>query len=277
MSANTPAAQAVQAVQATKPTDAAPIPSAQVKPEGEQAPDPRMEAFARKERQLHKMRKELDAEREQLKTRISEYETGYIPKSRLTEDPFGVLSEAGLSYDTLTAKLLEAPNMNDPAIRALMGKIKALEDKQGQAAKQVEEAQEKQYKEAITQISNDVKQLVESNEAYEMIKESGLHEAVVELIEQTYNSEGYLMDTEEACKQVEDHLLVEAERFAKTKKLQAKLAIKPEAVTQDPKQASTSTQMKTLTNAVSATPTKRLSDKERRERAIAAFNGKLNQ
>lgn len=282
MSAETPAAQAVQAVQAkngmTAPTEPAVSPQADaattnVSPKT----DPAIDALARKERQLSKMRKEIETERAALKAKAQEYETGYVPKSRLTEDPFGVLNEAGLNYDKLTEILLQAPNMNDPAIRALMGKIKALEDKQTASQRASEEAEQKQYTDAIGQISNEVKQLVDSNEAYQMIKESGMAEAVVELIEQTYNTKGTLLDVDDACAQVEEALLVEAERFAKLSKVQTRLAPKPADTAIPQGKQANAPQLKTLTNAVSATPTKRLSDKERVERAKLAFAGKLTQ
>jgi hypothetical protein len=265
-----PAAAAVAAVE-QKSADAVPAVVTEKQPE---AKDERFEALARKERQLLKMRKEIESERNQLKQRAVEYETGYVSKSRLTEDPFGTLSEAGLTYDKLTELLLATPNMNDPAIRALTTKIKALEDKNTAAAKQAEEAQAAQYTEAIKQITNEIKQLVSTGDGYEMIRETNMAEAVTELIEQTYNSEGYLMDTEEACKQVEEHLLIEAEKISKLKKLQDRLQPKAPEVTGAPTKQSPN-QIKTLTNAVSAQPTKRLSEKDRIARAMAAFNGKL--
>lgn len=239
-----------------------------------EAQDPRFEALARKERQLHKMRKEIEAERTQLKSKISEYETGYIPKQRLTEDPFGVMTEAGLSYEKLTEMLLNSPNMNDPTTRALFAKVKALEDKQTQVARAQEEAQQRQYQDAVKQISNEVKMLVASSADFETIKEVGMEEAVTELIEQTYNSEGYLMDIEEACKQVEEHLLAEGERFAKLNKVQSRLKPKTEEPVSSPTEKQ-SQAPKTITNALNAQPTKRLSEKERIARALAAFKGQL--
>lgn len=266
----TPAAAAVEAVKAaTTPAETA------VKTEAPPtAADPKLEAFARKERQLHKMRKELEAERASLKTKLSEYETGYIPKQRLNEDPFGVLGELGLDYNKLTEMLLNSPNMNDPTIRALMQKVKSIEDRQSQAQKQSEEAAQKQYADALKQIGSEIKLLVASSADFEMIKETGMEEAVLELIEQTYNSEGSLMDIGDACKQVEEHLLVEAEKIARTKKLQSRLAPKAEAIAPDAKSPQAQI-TKTLTNAVSNTPSKRLSNKERIERAKLAFYGKL--
>ncbi len=279
MSADTPVAQAVQAVQAKQGTETPNPASAPVEPTATQAqaPDPRMEALARKERQIFKMRKEIEAERESLKKQATDYETGYIPKSRLSEDPFGVLNELGLDYDKLTERLLAAPNMNDPAIKALMGRIKAQDDKLANLERQEADKQKQQYDEAIKQINSEVKQLVDSTEGFEMIKETGMHEAVVELIEQTYSSAGHLMDTSEACKAVEEHLLAEAEKLVKSPKLQSRLKpATPEQVTQSPStQSQGKPPIKTLTNAVTAAPAKRLSDKERRERALAAFHGQL--
>lgn len=244
-------------------------------PKATEAQDPRFEALARKEKQLHRMRKEIESERQQLKSKITEYETGYVPKQRITEDPFGVMTEAGLTYDKLTEMLLNSPNMNDPTTRALFAKVKALEDKQTQAARAQEENQQRQYQDAVKQIGNEVKMLVSSNAAYETIKEMGMEEAVVELIEQTYNSEGILMDNEEACRQVEEHLLAEGERFAKLSKIQNRLKPKTEEPVSSPTTNTQSQAPKTITNALNAQPTKRLSEKERIARALAAFKGQL--
>lgn len=278
MADTNPAAAAINAVQQqqtgepTTEQTTAPV----VSEKQTQAADPQLEAFARKERQFHKMRQELANERAQIKAKLAEYETGYIPKAKLTEDPLAVLTEAGVSYEKLTEAILNQPNLNDPTTRALMNKIKALEEKQSQAAKAQEEAAQRQYQDAVKQITSEVKQLVTADETFEMIRETGLHDAVTELIEQTYNSEGYLMDIKEACQQVEDELLAQAEKLAKAKKVQSRLAPKAE-VNADVKTEQPSITPKTLTNAVSATPTKRLSEKERIARAMAAFNGQLKE
>ena len=98
-----------------------------------------------------------------------------------------------------------------------------------------------------------------------------MQEAVVELIEQTFNSTGELMDIADAASKVEAHLLLEAEKMSKYKKLQK---LKTEQQTQAPEQQTQASKpIKTLTNAVQAQPTKRLSEKERIARAMAAFHG----
>lgn len=266
----TPAAAAVEAVQK------APEPSTEV-PKTEQPKDPSLEAFARKERQLRKQQQQIMAEKQELQRRIAEYETGYISKSKLKEDPWSFLSEAGVDYNQLTEQILAQPNMNDPATKAMMAKIRQLEEKQGAAEKAAVEATSRQYEQALGQIRSEVKLMVDSNVDFETIKETGMQDAVVELIEQTFNSDGVLMDIEEAAKQVEEHLLAEAEKMSGLKKLQARQKLKTEQQTSVPETKQTDTKtIKTLTNAVDAQPKSgRMTDKERRARAFAAFNGTL--
>ncbi len=238
-----------------------------------------LEELARKERQLQKwhqkVKAELAAGKEELARKVAEYETGYISKSRIKEDLWGVLGEQGIDYNVITEQMLSAPNMADPATRALMAKLKQLEDKQTASERKAQEATQMQYQQAIKQITNEVKMVVDANPDFESIKETGTQQAVVELIEETFNAEGYLMDIEEAAKKVETYLVEEATKMSQLKKLQK---LKTEQQTQAPeKQTQTDAKtIKTLTNAVQTQPTRRgSSEKERRERALAAFHGTL--
>lgn len=258
----TPAAVAVEAVKQPDTAVAA------------TTPDPRLEAMARKERQFHKLRKEIEAEKAGWKTKQADYESNYVPKSRLAEDPLAVLTEAGISYDKLTEILLNSPNSNDPTIRAIRSEIKALKDAQEASSKRQQESQDQQYQQALKQISTEVKLLVDSDANFETIKETGMQDAVVELIEQTFNSSGILMDIEEAAKEIEEHLMTEAIKMSKLKKLQPKL--KTETPVSAPvKQQQLQTSPRTLTNTVSAQSPQRTSEKERIARAMAAFKGEL--
>jgi hypothetical protein len=85
------------------------------------------------------------------------------------------------------------------------------------------------------------------------------------------------LDIEDAARQVEEHLVEEAYKLAQLSKVQSRF--KPAAP--DSAKAPTQQQqgLKTLTNSVTQDqPTNtRLTDKQRRERAVAAFMGKLNQ
>jgi len=262
----------------TPETTIAPAATANATP----AIDPKLAAYEKKERQLRAMQKQLAEEKATLQKRATEYETGYIPKNRLREDLWSVLSENGIDQQSLTDQLLNQPNMNDPATKALMSKIKALEEKQSQAEKQASAAQEAQYNNAVKQISNEVKILTDSSPDFEAIKELGLVDNVVELIKETFEKEGYVMDVESACKQVEDESLAYLEKVSKIKKLQDRLTPKAPEVTVPPKNevtASTTVTAKpgptTLTNRTTQTIPKRSSEKDRVARALAAFQGKL--
>ncbi len=268
--ADSPNNTASPAVDAASPV---PVPAAPVVA----ASDPKLEAFARKERQLHKMRKELEAERQQLKTKAAEYETGYISKSKLTEDPFGVLTDAGLSYEQLTERLLNQPNMNDPAMKAIMGKLKAMEDKQSAVEKQIQDREARQYDDAKKAISNEVKQLVASEVEYETIREAKCEEQVLQYIIDTYEKDGVLIDVSEACKHIENYLVEEGYKFSQLNKIKARLMPKTEEPVSLPKVVPPQSQspMKTLTNAVNSQSSTRPTEKERIARALAAFKGEL--
>lgn len=269
-----PAAAAVAAVKSQEtPVQA---------PEANKAPvDARETEFAKKERAIRKMQQDLQAERQRWQSERDaekkKYETDYIPKSRIVEDPLTALTDLGLSYDQLTQMILTGHNSQDPAIRALRQEIRAMKDAQAKAAEEAQASTKTQYEQAVKQISNEVKMLVASNNEFESIKQAGMEDAVTELITQTFESEGILMDVEEAARQVENHLLDEAVRLASLSKVQQRLKPQtPETPVQEPSTAPAkqSQPQPTLTNKMQATPTKKLSDKERRERAMAAFYGK---
>lgn len=238
--------------------------------------DPQLEVWARKERQLRGRIKELEQRETALKAKETQYETGYVQKDRLVKDPFAVLNEAGLGYDKLTEMLLQSPNPNDPTYRAVMAKIASMEEAQQRIMKQSEEAQTKQHEQALNQIRNEVKLMVASDESYETVKSLGLEEAVVELVQETFDKDGYLMDISEAASKVEEHLVEEAYKMSQLKKIQARLAPKAEPVqTQPAKSQQISTQLKTLTNNMPTQPSSRSKEKERIARAMAAFKGQL--
>lgn len=251
-------------------------------PEGQQDPssvvapaaNPQMEAFARKERQIRKMQVDLQKQKQDLEARAKSYETDYIPRSKLKEDPWSVLQAEGMDYDQLTQQLLAQPQ--DPATKAMLAKIKQLEQKQVDAERVQAENTQAQYAQALKQISNDVKLLVDSDPEYESIKANGQAgiDAVTELIEQTFNKEGYLMDHAEAAKKIEDYLVDEGFKMAQLKKVQARLAPKVETPKPIEKTRTVTSTPTTLTHNMQSSTPKGNDSKSRRERAIAAFLGK---
>lgn len=239
------------------------------KPKEEQI-SPKFAALAREQRALHKMREELKAERAAIEAEKTTYKTKYIDKDRIKTDFLSVMTEAGLTPD----EVVSAISNHDPqsaTIQKLMAKIDSLEQKQTSAEKAAIENQQKAYDNAVNNVRNEVKLLVDSNSDYETIKANDAQEAVVELIKETFEKENRLMTTEEASKIVENYLLEEAVKMASLEKVKQRLLPKaPEQV-----KAPIAKQQQTLTHANTTAQTKPLTPKERRERAIAAFRGQL--
>jgi hypothetical protein len=187
-----------------------------------------------------------------------------------------VLAKLGLSYDDLTTAALNAPKPQDVRVAQLEEKLKQYEAKASQEAEKVarrinEEQQTMQYQQALGQIRNEAKSLIENDPQFEMVKTTDSVADVVELIEKTFQREGVLLSVEDAAQAVEDYLTDEALRFAKVSKIQQKLATAL-APKQPAAPAPKPTEKSTLTNSMGAQ--RQLSA---RERAILAAEGKLNK
>lgn len=244
---------------------------------------PKFAALARQEKQIRAERQKFKAEKEAFEAEKSARLNGYIPKDKFKSDPLSALEEAGMSYDDLAKQLLEAPQAQvDPTVRALQAKVEALTSQLSQFTKQAEESKSTAYQQALETIRHKVNGVVEANPTeFEMIKTLEQSDAVVALIEETFKADGYVMSEEEAAREVEDHLLSEAIRMAALEKVKKKLAPAPaaetpQAETAAPQQLETKQpQLTTLTNSVASTGGKRLTEAERRQRAILAAQGKL--
>lgn len=222
----------------------------------------------------------IKAQEEALKARELEYQSKYISKDRLS-DPYSALNtltESGVSYEQITEALLNPQQAtNNLALKQYQAKVeaelKSLREEQQKAIKAQEDNQNNQYKQALNQIHFDVKAEVNTNPEYEMIKATGSSRDVVDLIERVYKTDKILLTVDEACKEVEDYLMNEAEKVFKVSKLQKRFqpaASAPAPAVKPGQSKEQLSQMKTLTNAV--TSSKKLSAKER---AILAYQGKL--
>lgn len=225
----------------------------------------------------------LDAQQAALEKRSQELEQGYISKDKFKLDPISALTDAELTYDELTQRILTQQPRDprvDAEIKALRDELKAVRSSNEEAQKAAKTQQSEQYQAAVRQIERDAQALVKSNpDVYEAVDKTGSIKDVVELIERTYREDGRLLSVEEAAKEVEDYLIEEGlNTFSKITKIQKRLAeksastapAKPVETQTQAKTQQTQPQMKTLTNA--AASTRKLSS---RERALLAFKGEL--
>ena len=224
---------------------------------------------------------EIRAKEEALRAKEAEYQSRYIPKDTLKQDPLAALAELGLSYDQLTELALNAPKPEDLArakeIKAMEDKIKALEERQEKSQKAYDDAQTQAYQQAISQIRTETTNLVKSDPNFETINATGSINDVVELIEETFKKDGILLTVEEAATEVENYLVEEAYKLARLSKIQQRLkpaekpAATPKQTVPQQSQAESKPLMKTLTNSVGVS--RPLSA---RDRAILAFKGEKN-
>ena len=256
-------------------------------PESKEAPlSPQYAALARKEKairakaiaqeQSFKAREAAIAAREaELTSKSTTDYTNYIEKDKLKQNAYGVLSELGVTYDEYTQ---QASAQQSPEWQALakmreemQEELRQVREEQVNSKKSFEQQQAQAYQQALNQIRNETRQLVNSDPSYEAIKATGSVNDVVELIERTFNEEGRLMTVEDAASAVEDYLTEEATKLSKIGKIQKRLQQAQSSPSRMQSQTQQQqTQMKTLTNNVGAQ--KPLSA---RERALLAFKGDL--
>lgn len=233
------------------------------------------QTFRQREEQIKGKEAEFRAQIEQ--ELRQKYDKDYIPKSKFKENTLGAIADAGLTYEEITQKQIEAGEVN-PSVKAYIERLEArqaaLERSLEEGSRKAQEQQGEAYKAAINQIKQDATALVKSNPEYETIKATGSVKDVVDLIEMTFKEEGRVMDVEEAADLVEQHLVEEIDKLTKIEKIKKRLnpgvATQETAQKQSPTQTKQPQPMKTLTNATSSTRT--LSAKER---AILAFRGEL--
>lgn len=256
----------------------APVPETKT----DEALSPKFAALARQTKMIRQQQMALKQQEDALKVRMAEYESNYIPKDRIKSDPISVLTDNGYTFDQIAQILLNQSGPQDPYQKRMEAKIAELEKKTQEPLKKFEEVEKQQREQALSQMRFEAKALIESDPEFETIKTMGAHEKVVDLITRTWDELGQLLTVEDASKRIEAGLLEQALKYASLAKVKAKLAPVPEAIpAQTPKlqkhTGSYTTQLKTLTNAASASPSKPNNAMDRVERAKLAFRGELKQ
>lgn len=167
-------------------------------------------------------------------------------REKIAQDPLAVLSELGLE-------------------------LQDLKNSQASVSKTLEDSQTQARQQAVRQITADVSRLVNSNVEFETVKAMDAVPAVVQLIEDTFDKDGILLSVEDAAKQVEDYLVEETLKALNIPKIKTRLA-PPTPEAEAP--GKVAPKMQTLSRSTAPTTGRALSA---RERAILAFQGKLNQ
>lgn len=237
----------------------------------------RLDQLTRKEKALRHQARQLEAQRQAFQaeqTKLKSQPQAPDWKSRMKQDFAGMLAEAGLTPDDVAQQIINTSS-SDVQLKTLAQKLSEQEAKITEMSQTYTESQKKAYDGAVKQLRRDVEGLVNSDPSFETIQATKNYDAVVSLVEQTYNEDGYLMTAKEAAQQIEDYLVEEAVNLAKLKKIQQKLAPQGDPVEKTEQVQKTSQPTSTLTHGSSQGAPKGISNKDRRERAIMAFQGKL--
>lgn len=221
--------------------------------------DPQSAALIRREQQVRKAQKDLQAAKDAWK----QEQANYIPKSQLTSETLRTLSEAGITADRLVELQINqagtADNTPKDPQQVLLDEISALkkqvsdliDPENGTLAKR----DKAEYDQAVQQIRQDATLVVESNPKFGTIKSEGTTEDVVELVTKVFDEEGIILDVEEAASLVEaklvDRLTKQLDRVKKLDKFKSQFGTVPEVPEATPAQQSPATphQATTLTNA----------------------------
>lgn len=230
---------------------------------------PQFAALAKQKRALQLKEQEILAREKVLETSSGDTKSLEEYRNRIKANALSVLMEEGVTYDQLTEQIL-ASNQENPDLSSLKAEIKALKEGLDNQSKTMTDREVQAEQQVLAQIGRDVTSLISQGDDYEMTREAGYGQKVVELIHRTFKEKGEYLDTSEAAALIEKELLEEALKFANLKKVQNRL--KPPAQTQtvQPDRPGTKT-MRTLTNRDGSSST----SMSKRERAIAAMEGRL--
>jgi hypothetical protein len=239
--------------------------------EATQPLSPQFAALARQRRALQRERREFEAQR-QAQT-AQDDGSSKVELARLKSEPLRVLQEAGVSYDQLTEAILNGKDTAEiDALRAQMAEIKQEFDTK------LTERDQQTRQQVLAQMQYDGEREVGQGDQFELIQASGNAKQyvrdAVKVVERIYDQTGDVIDMGEALQMVENELYEDSLKWARSKKVQAALAPKPEPVVKPAEPAPTTQPQQqrpmTLTNRDTANPLL-----SRKSRAMAAFYGQL--
>lgn len=232
---------------------------------------PQFAALAKQKRALQLKEQELLAKEKALEGTTHSQKALEEYRARIKANALRVLQEEGVTYDQLTEQILASSHENAD-LSGIRSELQALTQSLEEQKKSMTESEARAEKQVLAQLQRDADHLISQGDDYEMIREAGYSEKVVELIHKTFKATGEYLDVKEAANLIENELLEDFLKFSKIKKVQSRMNPATPSQTQ-PVQTDRGANrpMRTLTNrdgSSSATMSKR-------ERAIAAMEGRL--
>lgn len=196
-------------------------------------------ALSKKEKQIRQRETQLNAKMAELEAKIKAMEAPKVEEKpqipiekRLKQSPLETLKELGLSYEKLTELALNDGKMSlDDKMELLKEEMEAkhqaeIEAIRNELTNRDKKSEEDKYKEVIQNFMVELTGFVNNTEDYELIRANDAVPLVYDVIEQHHVKTGRILSNKEAADHVESHLLEEAQKLLKLKKL----GYKPEPV-----------------------------------------------
>ena len=220
---------------------------------------PQVSAIARKEQAIRQRELQLKQQEKELQDKLARAEQFDQLQAKLKEKDFSAAEQLGLTYEEYTQWLLQKQQGDDPTLKL----INELQDEVKSLKQRNEEKIEQDFELTKQAYQDEIKKLVDENPDFSSIKELKLQDAVLQVILDAWEQDGEELSVEEACKDIEAHLVEQAKKFSSLPK------VKP--AEQETKQPLPPPRKRTLTNDMAPTgntaKTKvdlhRLSDAER--------------
>lgn len=192
----------------------------------------RFAALSKKEKALRQRESSVNARMAELEARLKGMEPKVeapkpiIPiERRLRENPLDTLKELGLSYEKLTELALNDGKVSmEDRIELMKEEMEnrhksEIESIRNELLEKDKQNEEQKYKEIVQNFMVDLTGFVNDIPDYELIRANDAVDLVYEVIEQHHAKSGKILSNKEAADHVESHLLQEAQKFLKLKKL----------------------------------------------------------
>jgi hypothetical protein len=197
----------------------------------------------------------IKSQMEAMQKQLEELQGKYTQSSAKPGSPIEALMRHGYSYEDAVQFQLNGgkitPDMEIKEVRAEIQRMREeQESKEKQAKETAAQAAQREYEQAKSQYIDQAKDFIaEKADAYELISLNMAPEEAAAILYDTveahFNKTKKVLTIEEAAGLLESHLEEQAEKIARAKKIQAKLA--PKAESAEPQQGKEAP--KTLSNA----------------------------
>lgn len=176
---------------------------------------PKITALARKEAAQRQREQALKVREQGFADKLAKAEKYEKLEAKIKAKDYSAADELGLNYEEYTNYLLTKQAGENPGEQRFRK-----QDEEIAALKRAQEEQvNKDYSHNQSLWKQEIAKVVDSNEAFSTIKELGMHEHVLQLINDSFDEDNIELTVEQAAKHVEEALVERAEKFASVTKV----------------------------------------------------------